>query len=70
MASLDMGGPYPLTGESVERVCRAIGPGNYAVGEATEHSWVPRLIGRSDTDVKAAILALVGRPRSSRCPTR
>ena len=44
-----------------ERVCRAIGPGNYALGAAAEYSWAPRLIGRSDTDVKAAILALAGR---------
>ncbi len=62
MPDLHMGeAVYRFQSEVIERVIPAGQPGNYALGEKNEAGeFLPKTIGRSDTDVRGELLGKVG----------
>jgi hypothetical protein len=62
MPDLHMGeAVYRFQAEVIERVIPAGQPGNYVLGERNESGeFFPKLIGRSDTDVRGELLSKVG----------
>jgi hypothetical protein len=60
MASLHMGGCYPLTDEKIDEEVTRTEPGNYALGYLDGGTFVVFYVGRSDSDVNARLHSWVG----------
>jgi len=60
MPRLKMNGPFEFTADKINEFVIKKSPGNYALGYTAEKTFLVRCIGRSDTDVKQALLAKVG----------
>ncbi len=56
MKSLDMKGPFPLESKEVDDQVSKKSAGNYALGKEREKgNFIPKYVGRSDTNVNARI---------------
>lgn len=60
MASLEMGSYFPLLSEIVDEIITRRAPGNYALGVVRNGRFVPRYIGRDDSDVRGRIKEQIG----------
>ena len=60
MATPRLYGPLPLTAERVDRHLQASSPGVYALGEERDGLFVIGRVGRSDCDLRSALIAQVG----------
>ena len=65
MASLEMQGPYPLTGTKIDEEVLRTSPGNYALGDMRDDTFTVRYVGRSDADVNTHLHEWVGVPDSA-----
>ncbi|HLN62304.1 MAG TPA: hypothetical protein VK464_12195 [Symbiobacteriaceae bacterium] len=55
MTSLEMGSYFPFTSAIVDEIITRRAPGNYALGFVRNGRFVPRYIGRAESDVRGRI---------------
>jgi len=60
MPNLNMNGPFELNEEVLSLRVTIKSPGNFALGYTNDKKFVVRYIGRSDTDIRAALTQYIG----------
>lgn len=64
--SLGLNGPYVLSAEEIDRQVTETSPGNYALGyiNKEKNTFVPKYVGRSDSDVHYRLKCHVDKPHT------